>query len=131
VIVLSSEAPSLTLMVKSIARHLASPYRAGVYISIPDLVVVARSLDLPIVVRDTREWMVEELFKAAIDYNRVEELVDKLVELIRSKDSSLGKLLEQYPSAESLYREYRDNARKTIEKLEELKRVYITYYAPK
>jgi len=119
-------------MVKSIARHLESPCRAGVYISIPDLVAVARSLDLPIVVKDTREWMIEELFKTALlTINKVEELVDKLIELIRSKDSSLGKLLEQYPLAESFYREYRDNARKTIEKLEELKRIYVTYYAPK
>lgn len=128
VITMSEEAPSLTLMVKSVARHLSNPYKTGVYISIPDLVLVARSLDLPIVVRDTREWMIEELMKIAIDYGKLKELVDSLEMLIRGKRRDLEKLLEQYPLAKPLYEEYFDNINKTLEKLEELKKIYVKYY---
>lgn len=126
---MSEEAPSISLLIKSISRHLASPYKAGVYISIPDLVSIARSLDLPVVVRDTREWMVEELLKIAFDYGKLGDIVDKLVELIKIKASTLQELLNMYPQARPLYKEYFDNIAKTIEKLDELKRVYIKYYA--
>ncbi len=124
------EAPSLTLLIKSVSKHLSTPYKTGVYISIPDLITVARSLDLPVVVRDTREWMVEELFKVAVDYGRLEELVDRLVELIKGKRAQIQELLDQYPLSKPLYTELADNTKKTIEKLEELKKIYVKYYSP-
>ena len=95
---MGEEAPSLTLLIKSISRHLSTPYKTGVYISIPDLVAVARSVGIPVVIRDTGEWMVEELLKL-------------------------------YPLAKPLYTDLIENTRSTLEKLEELKRVYVKYYS--
>lgn len=122
------EAPSLTLLMKSVSRHLSTPYKTGVYISIPDLIKVARNLDLPVVVKDTREWMVEELFKIALDYGKLGELIDSLVELLNNKSSQIQELINQYPLAKPLYTDIVENTRKTIEKLKELKKIYIKYY---
>jgi hypothetical protein len=129
VVELGEEAPSLTLLIRSISKHLSTPYKTGVYISIPDLIAVARSLDLPVVVRDTREWMVEELFKTSVDYGKLGMLVDRFKELIEDKRSQIEELLKQYPLAKPLYIDLLENTRKTIEKLEELKRIYTKYYS--
>jgi len=126
---LGEEAPSLTLLIKSVSKHLSTPYKTGVYISIPDLVAVARSVDIPVVIRDTREWMVEELLKIAVDYGKLVDVVDKLKELIEDKRSQLEELLKLYPLAKPLYTDLIENTRSTLEKLEELKRVYVKYYS--
>jgi hypothetical protein len=123
------EAPSLILLIKSISKHLSTPYKTGVYISIPDLVAVARSVGIPVVIRDTREWMVEELLKIAVDYGKLVDVVDKLKELIEDKRSQLEELLKLYPLAKPLYTDLIENTRSTLEKLEELKRVYVKYYS--
>ncbi len=125
---MGEEAPSLTLLIKSISRHLSTPYKTGVYISIPDLITVARSLDIPVVIRDTREWMIEELFKIAVDYGKLGDLVDKLKEIIEDKILQIQELLKQYPLARPLYSDLIENSRKTIERLEELKRIYMKYH---
>jgi hypothetical protein len=129
VVELGEEAPSLTLLIKSVSKHLSTPYKTGVYISIPDLVAVARSVDIPVVIRDTREWMVEELLKIAVDYGKLVDVVDKLKELIEDKRSQLEELLKLYPLAKPLYTDLIENTRSTLEKLEELKRVYVKYYS--
>jgi hypothetical protein len=129
VVELGEEAPSLTLLIKSVSKHLSTPYKTGVYISIPDLVAVARSVGIPVVIRDTREWMVEELLKIAVDYGKLVDVVDKLKELIEDKRSQLEELLKLYPLAKPLYTDLIENTRSTLEKLEELKRVYVKYYS--
>ena len=126
---MGEEAPSLTLLIKSVSKHLSTPYKTGVYISIPDLVAVARSVDIPVVIRDTREWMVEELLKIAVDHGKLVDVVDKLKELIEDKRSQLEELLKLYPLAKPLYTDLIENTRSTLEKLEELKRVYVKYYS--
>ena len=126
---MGEEAPSLTLLIKSVSKHLSTPYKTGVYISIPDLVAVARGVDIPVVIRDTREWMVEELLKIAVDYGKLVDVVDKLKELIEDKRSQLEELLKLYPLAKPLYTDLIENTRSTLEKLEELKRVYVKYYS--
>ncbi len=126
---MGEEAPSLTLLIKSVSKHLSTPYKTGVYISILDLVAVARSVGIPVVIRDTREWMVEELLKIAVDYGKLVDVVDKLKELIEDKRSQLEELLKLYPLAKPLYTDLIENTRSTLEKLEELKRVYVKYYS--
>jgi hypothetical protein len=82
-----------------------------------------------VVVRDTREWMVEELFKTSVDYGKLGMLVDRFKELIEDKRSQIEELLKQYPLAKPLYIDLLENTRKTIEKLGELKRIYTKYYS--
>jgi hypothetical protein len=87
------EAPSLILLIKSVSKHLPTPYKTGVYISIPDLVAVARSVDIPVIIRDTREWMVEELLKL---YPLAKPLYTDLIENTRSTLEKLEGLKRVY-----------------------------------
>jgi predicted transcriptional regulator len=73
--------------------------------------------------------MVEELLKIAVDYGKLVDVVDKLKELIEDKRSQLEELLKLYPLAKPLYTDLIENTRSTLEKLEELKRVYVKYYS--
>lgn len=72
-------ARSVHVAIKRVARRLARPARAGVYISIPDMVRVAGEIDVPLPVRQDREWVAEELLKAALDYGKLEEVCDALI----------------------------------------------------
>lgn len=114
-------ARSVHVAIKRVARRLARPARAGVYISIPDMVRVAGEIDVPLPVRQDREWVAEELLKAALDYGKLEEVCDALISLIRERIAEAEELARTYAGAGDLLRPYIQTARETIEELERLK----------
>lgn len=124
----TEEAPSLTILIKSIARTMATPYKTGVYISIVDLIEIAKKTQLPVTIKESREWVLEELLKTAVDYDKMENVIEELKTMIESKINEFKKLLENYPQAANLYTEYFENANRALDKLRELKEIYIKYY---
>ncbi|MDM7275848.1 MAG: hypothetical protein P3X22_007045 [Thermoprotei archaeon] len=81
----TEEAPSLTILIKSIARTMATPYKTGVYISIVDLIEIAKKTQLPVTIKESREWVLEELLKTAVDYDKMENVIEELKTMIESK----------------------------------------------
>lgn len=113
-------AGSLHVVIRRVARRLARPARAGVYISIPDMVRIAKAIDVPLPVRQDREWVVEELLKAALDYGRLGEACQAFIDLIRERMFEAEALVKTYGAAE-LLEPYQRAASKTIEELERLR----------
>ncbi len=114
-------ARSVHVAIKRVARRLARPARAGVYISIPDMVRVAGEIDVPLPVRQDREWVAEELLKAALDYGKLREACDALISLVKERIAEAEELARTYAGAEDLLKPYIQAAHETIEELERLK----------
>lgn len=111
---------SLHLAIRKVARRLARPAKAGVYVSIPDLVGIAGRLDVPLPVRQDREWVAEELLKAAHDYGKLRDACREIIELIRKRVTEVEELIKAYPRAGSLLSEALKAAKETIREVEEL-----------
>lgn len=114
-------AGSLHVTIRRVARRLARPAKAGVYISIPDLVKIAGAIDVPLPVRQDREWVAEELLKAALDYGRLDAACQALINLIRERIAEVEALAKTYTGAAELLESYLEAANETVEELEKLR----------
>ncbi len=100
--------PTLITLIKMAARTLATPAKVGTLITIPDLVEVARRNNIPIAVRGTREWIIEELLKTAYDYGVLDKVCGDLIELVERRYRKLTELTRDLPDSGELYRWVRD-----------------------
>ncbi len=120
------ERATLVTLLKSLAKRLAIPAKAGVYISVPDLRVIASKLDLPLTVREDRRWVIEELLKTAYDYEKLDVLCDELKRLILNRLEKLESIAAMYPASMKLLDDPRRSAEETIERIERLKKEYLS-----
>lgn len=114
------EGGSVVAAIRRAARRLSRPARAGVYVSIPDMVKIAGAAGIPLAVRQDREWVAEELLKSALDYGKLDEVVQALIDLLRERIREARELAEEYDAVE-LVEPYWNAVEETVGELERLR----------
>ena len=126
---MSEERPSLTMVLKNLARILATPYRAGTFVTITDVRNIALKLDIPVAVKEDRRRVIEEFLLAAVDYGRLPEALAMLRGVVESRKARLEGLVEEYPGSRGLVEEYIEASVNAIRAIEEAEEVYRRFYA--
>ncbi len=126
---MESERPSLTMVIKNLARILATPYRAGTFITLVDVRNIAVKLDIPVAVKEDRRRVIEEFLLAAVDYGKLSEALAMMKELVESRRARLEGLADEYPGSRSLVEEYIEASVNAVRAIEEAEEVYRRFYA--
>jgi len=110
---------------RGLAKRLLCPREAGLFLTRTDLARLGRGLDLPATVGE-RQHMVQTLFRQAMQYDLLPDLLDHLGRLLAEVDQAYRQLAADYPSWQPYAQAWRNRLAATQTAAEELRPMMAT-----